>query len=134
MPLDSEASTLVQFIIRLIPTSQCLLWTFDENKSFGDLKKDLEKKHKVKKGEYYIEMNDHVMKDDMIMKDNGVRNDSNVNVIRNDCIKIKLIVKNWRNESEIIEKRMVVSDFKIIKSNENKEVNVCNNTHLISIF
>lgn len=133
MSLDNQSSTMIQFIIRLIPTGQSLLWTFDENKSFGDLKKELEKKDKVKKGEYYIEMNDDIMKDDMIMKDNGVRNDSDVNVIRNDCIKIKITLKDWRNESEIVERRVLSSDFKIMKSNENKEVNVCDNNYLISI-
>lgn len=74
------------------------------------------------------------MNDDMILKDNGVINNSEINVIRNACIEVKLEVKKWMHQTEIIQRIIFATDFKIIKSNENKEVDVCNNNYSINNF
>lgn len=131
MTVNNESSTMIQFVVHLIPANESLLWTFDGNKKLLDLKNDLEEKHKMKKDKYYIEMNDRILNDDIILRDSGVTNDNDINIVRNDYIKYKLRIENEKGEIQIIRGYLHVSDFKIMKANENKELTVFYNLYLI---
>lgn len=115
---------MVKNTVHVFPTKEILTLDFDENGSVRELKVELEEEYKMKKGTYYIEMNDLVMSDDMILKRNGVIRDSNLNVIRNDYVKIKVEAKKWGEESKIIQKYVLISDFKVIKADENRLIKV----------
>lgn len=99
-------------------------WFFDENKSFKDLKNELSAHYVIKKEEYCFELNGKVINDDMTIKDCGVEDSSLVNIISNDCAKIKLELKDGKGDIKIIQWYMPISCFTTIKQDENKEVNV----------
>lgn len=113
--------------IHIFPDDETFSFKFDENKTFGDLKNDLVKKEKIKKGEYYIQMNDHVLNDEMVLKYHGVMNNCNLNIVKNEYVKINLMIKDFWNDIQTVENYMLVSDFKVIKPDKNKEINVCIN-------
>lgn len=94
MPVVGQNITIIQFFIRLIPNNVSLYWTFEDNKNFGDLKNNLQEKHKIIKESYHFEMDDTIMDDDLVLKDLGVSNDSCLYLVRNDYIKIKIEKKN----------------------------------------
>lgn len=123
----SKNSSVVNFTIHRFPNDEIFSYYFDNRKSFGHLKIDLEINHKMNEGTYYLEMNDNILKDDMTLKDNGVTNDVTINAVDNDYIKIKLKVKDSKNNVEILQKYVLKSDFKIIGSDDNKIIKVCNN-------
>lgn len=125
MSLNNKNTSVIRFIIRSFPTFESLYWIFDSNKSFAELKNDLEKKLKIKKDTYYFEISNNIIKENMILKDAGISNDSYVNIINNDCIKVKIEVKNSEEIIQIIEKNAFRSDFKVIKADENRIVKVC---------
>lgn len=116
---------MINIKICVFPGDNCYSLNFDENKTFEDLKNDLQEKQIIKKGVCYIEMNDNIMDDDMILKNNGVKKNSYINVVRNESIKIKLKIKDLVNKVQVIKKYMLISDLKVIKVNENNEVKVC---------
>lgn len=125
MSFSSKKTSKVKVIINVYPSGERFSYYFDDNKSFGDLKNELIEFQKIEEGEYFTEMNNHVKNDDLILKDNDVKKDSYVNIIRNDCVKINLKVKDWNDRIQILQKYVSLSDFKVIKANENKEINVC---------
>lgn len=116
---------MIYLFIHSIPTCEDISYVFDEGKSFGDLKNDLEEKLKIEKDKYYFEMNDHVMNDDMILKDNGVINNSFINAVDNNYIKIKLNIKYGEDSYREIQNYILISDFKVLETDENKEIKVC---------
>lgn len=115
---------MIEFTICFIPKNVSLTYYFDGNKNFGDLKNYLEEKYEIQKGSYYLEMNDHVLDDNVTLKGKGVKNDTCIYVISNNCMKIKVKVKDWRSEVKTIQLGVLISDFKIIKADENKEIKV----------
>lgn len=127
MPLPSINTSIIKIIICIFPGNEKLFYTFDINKSFGDLTNELQEKQIIYKGKYYIEMNDQIMSDDMVLKDSEVKNDSCINFVRNNYIKIKVKVKDQEDEYRIIQKYVLISDFKVVKANENRMILVCNN-------
>lgn len=115
---------MVRITVHVFPTKEILTLDFDKSGSIRELKIELEEEYKIRKGMYYIEMNDLIMNDDMILKRVGVINDCNLNVIRNDYIKVKIEAKKWGEESKILQKYVLVSDFKVIEADENKLIKV----------
>lgn len=135
MSLLSQNVSKIKVYIRVIPINEMFACCFDDMKSFGELKEDLVKRKFIKKRNYYFEMDDHIMDDELILKNNGIINGSYINVIRNDCIKIELEVNDRFDKVEILKCYILVSDFKVIKTNENKKVKVCvNNFNLCILF
>lgn len=122
---------MIDLFIHVFPDDEYFSYSFDENESFGDLKHELIQKNLIKEDIYYIEVNDNIMNDEMILKDIGVTNDSNINIVNNNYIKIKVEVKDWGGEIQTNYSYMLISDFKIIKSDENKEVKACYNKILL---
>lgn len=98
-------------------------WFFDENRRFKDLKNELNEQYIIKKEGCYFEVNGKVINDDMI-KDCGVEDYSLVNIISNDCAKIKLEAKDSEGDIKIMQWYMSISHFTTIKQDENKEVKV----------
>lgn len=133
MSLSPQNISMIKIIIHVFPGNEKLTHVFDGNKSFADLKDDLLERQIIKKGTYYAEMNDNILNDDMILKGNGVKNDSEINIVRNDCIKIKVETRDKEGEIQIISKYFLISDFKVIKTDKNNEVKVCIN-HLLLYF
>lgn len=123
----SQDSTLVNITVHRYPSNEIFSFYFDNTKSFRHLKNDLEVNHKMNDGTFYLEMNDNILKDGTILKDMGVRDDVCINAVDDDYIKIKVKVKDFRNNIRIIQKYMVKSDFKIIVSGDKKIIKVCNN-------
>lgn len=67
------------------------------------------------------------MNDDMILEDNGVTDYCTTDFIRNIYIKIKAeFIDGWRS-IKYIQGYVDISDLKIIKPDEHKEVKPCNN-------
>lgn len=125
---------MVKIYIHFFPGDETFSYNFDYNKSFGELKNELNEQFILKKGTYYFEMNDHIMDDDLIFEDDETDNEYHINAIRNDCIKIKVEFKGENGEIKIVKCFMPISDLKIIKANENKEVNVCHKDLLLSFI
>lgn len=45
-------------------------------------------------------------------------------VLENECVKIKVEVQNDKDETQTMKYYVLISDFKVIKENKNKEVTV----------
>lgn len=120
--------------ILLIPSNEFFYYDFDNNKSFGELKNELEEKYILRKGKYYFEMEDHILNDDIILKDVGIRDYCEINAIRNDYIKIKVKVKDIFGRKQTIKMYVLISEFKVIKANEIKEIKVCNENFLFIFY
>lgn len=118
---------MIDIYIHIFPDNEIFCYSFDEYKSFKVLKNKLREEQKIKKGEYYMEMNEHIVNDDITLKENGIVNHSVINIIRNDFIIIKVERKNYKGENQVMHMYMPVLDFKVIKADENKIVKVCNN-------
>lgn len=131
MSVVTQNITIIQFFIHFIPNNEVLYWTFENNKNFGDLKNELQEKHKIIKEFYHFEMGDTIIDDDLIFRDLGVKNNSCLYLVRNDYIKIKIEKTEFRNKIVTFKKYVPFSNFKIIKSDENKIIKVCNNKILL---
>lgn len=125
---------MVLINIHVFPDDETFYYSFDEKKSFKDLKNDLKERQKVEEVEYYIEMNDNIMDDNMILKDNGVKDYSDIFVMRNDYIRINMEIKDIDGKISTVLHYISMSDFNIIKANENKEVKVCGKIILTNFF
>lgn len=117
--------------IHVIPGDEVISCHFDVSKSFGDLKDELNKKYILSKATYFFKMNNLIMDDNMILKDNGVADYSFLYAVRNDCINVILKLKDSIGCIRTVQKYMLLSDFKVIKADENKEVKVCNNNLIL---
>lgn len=120
MSLINQNISVVQFTVQCFPGEEKLTCNFDINKSFRDLKNELQEKYKMKQGTYYLEMNGHVIDDDVTLKDQKVENNSCINAVRNGYVIIRLEFKDDRNEIQMIQKCILKSDLKVIKPNQNK--------------
>lgn len=127
-----QSTRMIGLNIHVFPGDEKLTCYFDENKSFADLKNELIERQIIKKGKYYIEMNDSIMNDHIILRNKGVVNNSNINVVRNDYVKIKLEVIDESGIANIKQCYMPISDFEVIKADENNEVKVCYNANFLS--
>lgn len=127
MYLFSRDASMIFIIIHVFPDDKEFDCYFDNSKNFGDLKNDLIERQIIMEGTYYFEMNDHIINDDMVLKDNGIINNSHLNIIRNDCIKIGVEMKDNNGKLETIQLYILISDFKVIKIDKNKVIKVCNN-------
>lgn len=130
MALSFQNKYMMKIRIHVFPEHEEFCYEIDENKKFIDLKKELLDSHLIKKGSFYFEFHGDVLDDDMILKDSKIPYLSVVNLIGNDCIKIKVEKKGLIRGVYTIQKYATVSDFKIIKADENKEVRVC----ILSVF
>lgn len=97
-------------------------------------KNKLIKNKKIKEGMYYIERNNRIMNDDMIIKEIVDEDNSDINIIRNDCVKISFERKDDEDEIEKIQTFILLSDFKIIKADQNKEIKVCYNDVILHLI
>lgn len=70
---DSNPPTsLVEFTILFYPDNENITFSFDNNKSFGDLKEAFVDEQNTEKGICYFKVNDEVMDFDWILKDKGI--------------------------------------------------------------
>lgn len=120
----NQNARVVQFTIHLIPSFKVFSYKFDNNKTFGDLKNDLKENLKIKKGTYHFEVNEEIMDDEIILADRGIINNSEINIVDNDCIKIRVQINGSRNQPQTIQKYMSGSNLKVIVPDENKEIKV----------
>lgn len=110
--------------INIFPYDKSFTYDFCENKSFEDLKKDLIKRQIIEKEAYYIEINDDIINDDMIIKEKGIRDYMEINIVKNDYLKIILELKQSKEEIQTMHSFVLASDFKVIRADENKIVKV----------
>lgn len=114
---------MIELKIHVFPGNEIFSCNFEDNKSFKDLKNGLIKRQIINKDNYYIEMNNNYMNDDILLKDNGMTNSRDINVVRNDYIKFKVEIKDfWFDRIQTIQRYILISDFKVIKANGNKEI------------
>lgn len=106
----------------------------NENANFGDLKNEFTGKWGVENGTYYVEMNNCIMNDDMLVKNSRLYDDCDVNLVRVDCIKILIEEKDSMEKLWVIHKYLLSSDLSVIKSDENKEVKVCNKNFTLYVI
>lgn len=128
--LSSPKSSFVKINIHICPGNERLTYYFNNNKSFLDLKKELIEQHVLTKETYYFEMNGEILNEDVILKKNVINDDSLINVIRNDYAEVIIEIKESKNMFPIIQDYLLISDFKIIKPNKNKKIEVCNDIFL----
>lgn len=81
---------VICFEISPFPNGESFYWRFNNNKTFKDLKNDLDKKQKMKKETYYFEKNGHVINESNTLRREGITNDSCLSAIRIDCLNIIL--------------------------------------------
>lgn len=125
LPHSSQNALMKVIKIHVFPGKEKFSCCFDVNKTFGDLKNDLIERQILKKEVYYIELNEQVMNDDMIFKDKDVEFFRNLNILRNDYIRIKLDINILLSKIDTISYYMPMSDFKVIKADKDKVVKVC---------
>lgn len=124
MSVSFENTSKIQLKIHQIPDND-FSYFFDRNKSFRELKIELEKNNLIKKGEFHFEIDFHVINDDMLLKDCKSIYYSCINVVRNDYLRINIKVEYNLVKFQTVQFYILMSDFKIIEAKENKEVNVC---------
>lgn len=125
MTQNNSKPLTVQFIIHCVWNNETLLWTFDNNKTFEELKEDLQKDYKLKKETYYFKINNQIINDNEILKEKGVENGSCVDIVSNNCIKIDIDTESWKDNNEKMQRYFLLSEFNGIKADENGEVKVC---------
>lgn len=125
--LSSPDASFVKIDIHIYPGDERLTYYFDNNKSFLELKKKLIEQHVLTKETYYFEMNGKILNEDVIIKESGINENSCTNIIRNDYANVVIEIKESKDMLPIIQSYMPISDFKIIKPNRNKRIEVCNN-------
>lgn len=126
MSCSSQSSSMVIIKINVFPSHESFSCSFNNKKTFGDLKNFLEMTHGMMKKTYYLSVNNHIVNDDMVLKDSGIKNGSVVNAIRNDYIKISVKVKDDKDNVQVIQKCILISYLKVITADENKITKVCN--------
>lgn len=124
MSLSSQNLSTLKITIHFFPDEESFSIVFDNNKKFGDLKKELKEKYDLTKENYYFEMNSEIIDDEMILRDKGVVNDRIINAIDDNCVKIEVCVEDKDGKMETIQKYMFISKLKIIKPDENKIIKV----------
>lgn len=129
MSLCIENPSIVKLKICCLPDFEEFSCTYDSNKSFEELRKDLIKYQIIKNDNFYFKVNDHVVNDDVILKDNKEISESDINIIDMNYIKIKVKLTEEKNKMRTISKYVLKSKFKVIKPDENKEVKVCDNSY-----
>lgn len=67
-------------------------------------------------------MNDDIMNNDMILKDYEVDSNSCIYIINGDCILVEIKVKSVAGKIEILKYCQFISDFKVSKAKQNKEI------------
>lgn len=117
----------------VFPENMEVYISFDNNKSFRDFKKDLLDRKLISNDNYYFEINERVMNDNMILKNNQIENYGGINLVRNDCIKFYFEVKYEEGKVHKRYSYVLTLDIKVIKVNENKVIEVCNN-YLYVVF
>lgn len=117
----------VKVEIHVFPEDEIIKCNFSNDRTFWDLKEELEKTHNMKNGTYYFEVNDCIIYDYMPINEYGYTYDININAIRSDCVKIKVVVREENNKFKMLEKYMYISDFKVIRGDEFNIVKVCYN-------
>lgn len=125
MSHSPKNALMVEIIIYVFPGGEKFNIKFDSNKSFEDLRNYLFKRQIIMNKEYYFEKNGLIMNDNMILKDKGVKNHSYICAVDNNYIKICVEVNDIYNGLRTMKTYVHISDFKVIKANENKEVTVC---------
>lgn len=126
MSYSFQNTSMIKINIHFYPGDERLIYNFDNNNTFEDLKNKLNEQCILTKGTYYFEVDDEIMDDHMILKDKGVINNSCICAVDNNCIKIKLELDDYWGNLETIQCYVLMSDFKMIAADENKEVVVCN--------
>lgn len=118
---------MINIKIQIIPGTVIYSCNFDNNKSFGELKEKLKEGHELDKENYNFIVNGHIINDNVILKDMRITKDCNLSALRSDYINI--IINNIKEENSKVLKQIInfhspSSVFKVLKPNENKEVNV----------
>lgn len=134
MSFSSQNASEIELKIHIFPGDEKFNYSFDKSKSFGDLRKELEENNKIKKDNYYIQMDGHIMNDDMTIKDNEVINNSDINIVNNRYVKIDIKLNNPEDEPDKLQLYMLMSDFKVIKADENKIIKVCEYYFIFILF
>lgn len=114
-------SSSIQICIKMIPSNSSFSCIFDSNRSFGDLKDNLQEGGVIPKDAYYFEMNGEVFSDNMILREKNVFNNSCLNAVRKDIINIIVKVE----DKDL--KQMTVTDsvtIKALKEDVNKSYNL----------
>lgn len=117
-----QIGSIIKFNINYLPHFKSYSWIFDINKTFVDLKKDLEKNNKLKKGMYYFGVEEDIMKDNITLKDYGIIDHVVINVVDNNSTKVKLEITDNNNEIVTFHNYVFVSDFKVIKAVKMKKL------------
>lgn len=131
MDLYYRHSSFIHTYIHIFPDYKMFIEYFDKRDSFGDLKNEIMGDNNEKKKKYYLEMNVNIMDDGMILKDNGVEEQSIINVVRNDCIKINVEVRDDKDNIQTVHTYVFMSDLKIINVDKNKVIKVCLNNFIL---
>lgn len=100
---------------------------FKKNKICRDLEKYFVEKYEISRRMYNIEMNNHIMDDNITNKGDGFINNSYIHVVDKDYIKIKIEIKKGKDCNKTLQKFILLSYLRIIKSYENKITYVYNN-------
>lgn len=79
---------VVVFKICPVPNGESFYWRFKNNKTFEDLKNDLDKKQKMKKENHYFEKDGVVINDNETLIKEGIRYNSCINAVSDDCLKV----------------------------------------------
>lgn len=110
MNQNVQNSYFIQFLIKMFPGNCSFSYSFDPNRSFGDLKNNLQENGVLSKDTYYFEMNGEAFSDNMILREKNVSNGSCLDAIRKDIINITVRVEG--ND----DKTMTVSDLATIEA------------------
>lgn len=131
MSLAFQNMSIIKFNILSIPSGEEFSYSIDSNKTFGDLKNDLDEKNIMKKETYYFSLNYTVLNDDLIIKESRIQDYLHICAVDNDGVIINLKVEKCERNFETIRFYVNKAYFRIIKEDENKDITVCGNIFLI---
>lgn len=116
---------MIEFELCFFPSGEILHYEFDENKPFGELKRELEERQNLEEGSFYIDLDFETMDDGMLLIDSHIEDGDCVDIVDKDMLKTRVEIKDKLNHTQIVERYAPISTFLIMQPDEEKRIKVC---------
>lgn len=116
---------MIGFELYFIPSGDVIHYEFDENKTFGELKRDLEERLNLEEGSFHIDFEFETMEDGMFIIDSHIEDGDCMDIVDEDMLKTRIEIKDELDQTQIVQRYVPISTFLVIQADEEKRIKVC---------
>lgn len=117
----------IKISVICFPANERFNFYFDDNQSFFSLRNYMYLKKMIRGVASFFVVGDETVIEDGVLKYKGVENGSVIKLMKTENLSDYRKIDELKDELERKKRSKMLVDFKVIKADENAEVNVCEN-------